>query len=168
MEEIVNKVAQSGLITLDLKDLLPQEDALMAFDLEPFLFRSLLLREKDFRAAMKEHDWSVYAGKHVAVFCSSDAIIPMWAYMLIGTYLENVASSFTFATVAQMKQQLLVQTIQQMDIQPYEDGRIVIKGCGDESIPEAAFLAITQKLKPVVKTLMYGEPCSTVPIYKRK
>lgn len=168
MEELVNKVAQSGLVTLDLKDYLPQDEEIVGLDLEPFLFRSLLLREKDFRTFMKELDWAQFQSMHVAVFCSSEAIIPMWAYMLIGTYLEDFARSFTFATITFLKQQLLVEQIHNMDVSPYKDGRIVIKGCGDETIPEAAFLAITQKLKPVVKTLMYGEPCSTVPIFKRK
>lgn len=168
MEEIVNKVAQSGLVTLDLMTLLPSEENIVVFDIKPFLFKELLLREKDFRAEMKSLDWSTYKDKLVAVTCSSDAIIPMWAYMLIGTYLEDVAQEFTYASVDRFKEQLLLRNIEHLDTAVYQDGRIIIKGCGDASIPEAAFLAITHKLKPVVKTLMYGEPCSTVPIYKRR
>lgn len=168
MDEIVNKVAQSGIVTLDLKDYLPTQDSITVFDLEPFLFRGLLLREKDFRESMKLFDWTVFSNKYVAVTCSSEAIIPMWAYMLIGSYLQQVTSDFTFATKEQYRQDILIKNIEDIDVSSYVDGRIIIKGCGDETIPEAAFLAITQKLMPVVKTLMYGEPCSTVPIYKRK
>jgi hypothetical protein len=168
MEEIVNKVAQSGLITLDLKSYLPSEAAVVTFDIKPFLFRELLLREKDFREQMKTFDWTIFQDKYVAVICSSDAIIPMWAYMLIGSYLEGMAKGFTFATVANYRQQILLQHIAEINAANYQDKRVIIKGCGDEAIPEAAFLAITKKLQPVVKTLMYGEPCSTVPIYKRK
>lgn len=168
MEEIVNKVAQSGLVTLDLKTFLPEKDTILVFDIKQFLFRELLLREKDFREAMKNFDWSLYQGAHVAVVCSSDAIVPMWSYMLIGNYLEGVAAGFTFADTDTYRKALLLKRIETLDVQPYIDGRIIIKGCGDESIPPAAFLAITEKLKPVVKTLMYGEPCSTVPIYKKR
>lgn len=168
MEEIVNKVAQSGLVTLDLKTFLPESASIRVFDIKQFLFRELLLREKDFREAMKSFEWEQFRDLYVAVVCSSEAIIPMWAYMLIGSYLEGVAAGFTFADAAVYREELLLKRIEALDVSPYADGRIIIKGCGDESIPEAAFLAITRKLKPVVKTLMYGEPCSTVPIYKRR
>lgn len=168
MEEIVNKVAQSGLITLDLKTFLPERESIHVFDIKQFLFRELLLREKDFREAMKGFEWEQYRAVYVAVVCSSDAIVPMWAYMLIGSYLEGIAAGFTFAGADAYRKELLLRNIEHLDIQPYVDGRIIIKGCGDEEIPPAAFLAITGKLQPVVKTLMYGEPCSTVPVYKRR
>lgn len=168
MDTIVNKVAQSGIITLDLKTFIPTTDQFYEFDLKPFLFHELLLREKDFRAAMNEYDWSKVAGKHLSVYCSSDAIIPMWAYMLIASKAQQVAASVYFGSVNDHKNHLLLQAIAAIDVTTYDDARVVIKGCGEESISEAAFLNITYKLQPVVKSLMYGEPCSTVPIYKKK
>lgn len=168
MDTIVNKVAQSGIITLDLKTFIPATDQFYEFDLKPFLFHELLLREKDFRAAMNEYDWSKVAGKHLSVYCSSDAIIPMWAYMLIASKAQQVVASVYFGSVNDHKNHLLLQAIAAIDVTTYDDARVVIKGCGEESISEAAFLNITYKLQPVVKSLMYGEPCSTVPIYKKK
>lgn len=168
MDTIVNKVAQSGIITLDLKDYLEPIDSFYEFDLKPFLFHELLLREKDFRAAINEYDWSQVNGKNIAVYCSSDAIIPMWAYMLIGSKTTGIAKSIYFGSVGAMRNHLLLKAIDAIDASQYLDARIVIKGCGDETISEAAFLNITHKLQPVVKSLMYGEPCSTVPIYKKK
>jgi len=168
METIVNKVAQSGIITLDLEGFLPEESSILSFDLKPFLFKEMILREKDFRTAIAAYDWSMFEGKNVAVFCSADAIIPMWAYMLIGILLEPYSTSVYFGTPDFVKNTLLLNNIQQIDNSIYQDKRLIIKGCGDYPLPEAAYIAITQKLKPVVKSLMYGEPCSTVPIYKKK
>ncbi len=168
MEEIENKVAQSGLLVVDLAQYLPDANLIKTFDIKPFLFQELLLREKDFRAALKTWDWSQYEGYYVAVTCSSDAIVPMWAYMLIGSYLDGIARAYKFTTAAGYRQELLLKNIQEAATAPFEDARVVIKGCGDTNIGEAGFLAITARLKPVVKSLMYGEPCSTVPVYKRK
>lgn len=168
MEKIVNKVAESGLITLDLQQFVLADNEIAVFDIKDFLFRELLLREKDFRAAMSALDWDVYTHKYVAVCCSSEAIVPMWAYMLVGTYLENVASDYYFGTTSNLRDMVMTKRITALDITNYQDGRIIIKGCGDEAIAENGFLKITQRLKPVVKSLMYGEPCSTVPIFKKK
>lgn len=165
---LVNKVAESGIITLNLEQFLPDRASIVSFDLKPFLFKELLLREKDFRASITAQDWSQYAGKHVAVYCSSDAIIPMWAYMLVGAALEPFAQTVFSGTVAALQTQLLLSNLENMAIAEYTDKRVVIKGCGDIALPEAAFLSIATKLKPVVKSLMYGEPCSTVPVYKKK
>jgi hypothetical protein len=167
MEAIVNKVAQSGLIVLDMKSFVPSDDDVVIFDLKPFLFQELLLREKDFRASMKSLDWSQYQDKYVAITCSSDAIVPMWAYMLIASNLEGIAKDFIFGDKNQMNQHVLIQHIQNIDREAYKDVKLVIKGCGDVSVYEGAYLAITKHLKPVVKSLMFGEPCSTVPIYKQ-
>lgn len=167
MDVIVNKVAESGIITLDLVKFLPAETDLVAFDLEPFLFRGMILREKDYRAALPQHDWQAYAGRHVALFCSADAIIPVWAYMLAVSFLQPVAASVYFGTVAELQKHLVLQAVDAIDLAEYEDKRVVIKGCGDTPIPDAAYVAVTQKLRPVVKSLMYGEPCSTVPVYKK-
>lgn len=166
MEPIVNKVAESGIITVDLSVYLPHD--IVSFDLKPFLYQEMILREKEYRAALQTHDWAQYAGKNVAVMCSVDAIIPVWAYMLAASYLRPVARSVYYGTEEELVKHLLGKNIEQTDAQEYKDKRVVIKGCGDTPIPDAAYLAITQHLLPVVKSLMYGEPCSTVPIYKKK
>lgn len=164
---IVNRVAQSGLITLDLADLLPAE-ALVQFDLKPLLVQETVLMEKPFRESLKQIDWSAYAGKVVAVDCSVDTLIPKWAYMLVSSYLSEHAKAIYCSTVIEAENSMLLQNIQQLDLAHYQDARVVIKGCGQRDIPAEAYLAITQKLQPVVKSLMYGEPCSTVPVYKSK
>lgn len=164
---IVNKVAESGLISFDLETLYPQQ-AKKVFDLKDHLFMGLILKEKDFRAALLQIDWNEYKDAAVAITCSADAIIPMWAYMLVASYLEPVASTVFFGTEEQMIQYLLLKNIDDVNAEEYADKRVVVKGCGDLAIPEAAYVAITQKLRPVAKSIMYGEPCSTVPIYKKK
>jgi hypothetical protein len=166
METIVNKVAESGIITLDLAPFVPS-DEVAVFDLKPFLFREMILREKDYRAALLTHDWQQFSGKHVAVTCSVDAIVPVWAYMLATSYIQPYAASVLFGTKDELVKMLINQRISQIDINEYADKRVVIKGCGDVAIPDAAYVAVTQHLRPVVKSLMYGEPCSTVPIYKK-
>jgi hypothetical protein len=167
MEPIINKVAESGIITLDLTKYLLREEELASFDLKPFLFREMILKEKDFRAALLEHDWLQYEGKYVALFCSVDAIIPVWAYMLVTSYLQPRAKSVYMGTPAELQKNYLLNTIDKIDVNEYEDKRVVIKGCGDVPVPDAAYVGITEKLRPVVKSLMYGEPCSTVPLYKK-
>lgn len=166
-EEIVNKVAASGLITLDLEDYYPREDIAL-FDLKPHLFMELILKEKDFRATLQGMDWTQYQDKIVAVTCSADAIIPMWAYMLVATYLQPVAKDIIFGNEQTARQQLFIQNIAGIPAETYTDQRVVVKGCGDLPIGEFAYLEITKKLRPVAKSIMYGEPCSTVPIFKKK
>lgn len=167
METIVNRVAESGIITLDLAPFIPQ-DEIAVFDLKPYLFREMILREKDYRAALLACDWDQYKHKHVALTCSADAIVPVWAYMLAASYLEPVASSVYFGTADELSKVLIQNRINAIDTSEYADKRVVIKGCGDTPIPEAAYVAITHHLRPVVKSLMYGEPCSMVPIYKKR
>ena len=167
MDEIVNKVAESSLITLNLEDFYPKED-IIVFDLKDYLFMGLILKEKDFRGALKNIDLENYRDKIVAVHCSADAIIPIWAYMLIASQLQGVAKDIQFATKEQLMEKLLVSNISQLNIEKYIDKRVVIKGCGDLPIKEAAYIEITKVLRPVVKSIMYGEPCSTVPVYKKK
>ena len=166
METIVNKVAESGIITLDLAPYVAT-DNIALFDLKPFLFREMILKEKDYRAALPAHDWTQYAGKDVAVMCSVDAIVPVWAYMLAVSYLQPVAASVYYGTPEELGKMLIQDRIMAIDIAAYTDKRVVIKGCGDTPVPEIAYLAVMQHLRPVVKSLMYGEPCSTVPIYKK-
>jgi hypothetical protein len=168
MDTIVNKIAESGIITLNLESYLPGEDSLAVFDIKPFLFKEMILREKDFREALPQHDWQQYSGKHVAITCSTDAIIPMWAYMLIVSSLTGIAASVFYGTLSALTQYLTIQNIESVDISEFADKRVVIKGCGAIPIDPGAFVAISAKLRPVVKSLMYGEPCSTVPVYKRK
>jgi len=167
MEEIRNKVAESGLITIDLEKYYPDQQP-VAFDLKNFLFMEMLLREKDFREALDQHDWSVYGGKDVAVYCSTDAIVPMWAYMLVASKLSGTAKSIISGTPEEAFKQVFIQNIRQVDAAVYDGKRAVVKGCGDKPVPEYAYAEISIKLLPVVKSLMYGEPCSTVPVYKRK
>jgi hypothetical protein len=164
---IVNKVAESGLITLDLEKYMPQVE-IVAFDLTPFLFRGLILKEKDFRDSMQSEDWSKYSGKAVAVFCSAEAIIPAWAYMLVSVMLSGTAYTVYAGTPEELEKSLFLENLKKTDTTEFKDKRVVVKGCGDKQIGVFAYLEITRLLQPVVKTLMYGEPCSTVPVYKKK
>lgn len=166
MEAIINKVAQSGLITLNLEDFLPKQ--FMVFDMKDFLFMGLILKEKEFRQQLQNHDWNFYQQKEVVITCSADAIIPVWAYMLVSSFLEGVATGIVINSEEKGREAFLLKHIDQMDVMPFQDQRVVIKGCGDQPIPESAYALITFKLKPVVKSIMYGEPCSTVPVYKKK
>ena len=166
-EEIVNKVAGSGLITLNLEEFLPKEETAV-FDLKGHLFMGLILKEKDFREALKNLDWLIYQNKDVAITCTADAIIPLWAYMLVTTYLQPVAKHVYVGTAEEMQKHLFLQNIKSIKAEEFQDQRIVVKGCGDVSIGAFAYAEITNILLPVVKSIMYGEPCSTVPIYKKK
>jgi Protein of unknown function (DUF2480) len=166
MAELVNRVAQSGLITLDLEELYPAGEVI-GFDLKQFLFRELILREKDFREALKAHDWTQYDGNVLAVYCSTDAIIPMWAYMLVATYATPHAAHIVQCAPEQAIEMIFAQRLAAMNIAPYEGARMVIKGCSDKPVPASAYLAITQRLQPIARSIMFGEPCSTVPVYKR-
>lgn len=163
---IVNKIASSGLITLDLEKYLPAGVAI--FDLKDHLFMGLILKEKDFREALKSIDWTVYQGKDVAITCSADAIIPSWAYMLVVSYLQPVAKEIYAGTEAEMNKHLMVKNISSINAGEFADQRVVIKGCGDVQIDAFAYAEITKVLLPVVKSIMYGEPCSTVPVFKKK
>ena len=164
-EAIINKVAQSGLVTLDLEKFYP-EDEIKVFDLKDYLFMELILKEKDYREALKNVDWSVYESKIVAICCSTDAIIPLWAYMLAVTYLEPIAKDIIFGKETEVLDILFLKNILKIDPREFEGKRIVVKGCGDKKVPESAYIEITKILRPVVKSIMFGEPCSTVPIYK--
>ena len=166
METLVNKVAESGIVTLDLAPFIPTGDIAL-FDLKPFLFREMILNEKDYRAALLTFDWKQYADKHVAVMCTADAVIPVWAYMLAASCIQPFAKSVFFGSAEELTKVLAVQRIKEIDVAEYADKRVVIKGCGDTHVPEAAYVAVTERLRPVVRSLMYGEPCSTVPIYKK-
>lgn len=167
MSEIINKVAESGLITLDLADWV-REEPTAALDLADFLYEGLILREKDFRAKLNETDWSIYSGKWTAVYCSTDAIVQKWAWMLVAKSLAPFTEHIVYCTPDELPRHILADKIASADVSAYTDKRMVIKGCGEKYVTERAYLDITRRLLPVVKSLMYGEPCSTVPIYKKK
>lgn len=166
MDTIVNKVAQSGLETIDLEafyDAAPK----VQLDIKDWLFMGLMLKEKEFRDSLKNHNWQQYNAQHVAVYCSTDAIVPTWAYMLIANKLSGIAKSVVFGTLADLELKLFVQAIDGMDIEAFRDQRVVVKGCSKHPVPVSAYVYLTERLTPIVKSIMYGEPCSTVPIYKR-
>ena len=162
----VNKVSESGIITLDLDDYYPKDETAV-FDMKDHLFMGLILKEKDFRETMKTLDLKIYEGKNIALTCSADAVIPVWAYMLVVSYLEPVAKEIVFGDSDFLHKTLFLQNIAKINVADYEDKRVVIKGCGELPITESAYVAITGLLRPVAKSIMYGEPCSTVPIYKK-
>ena len=166
-EEIVNRVAQSGIVSLDLEDFYHKGERIV-YDIANDLFQGMVLREKDFRDHIKNNDWSVYEGKNVAIVCSAEAIVPTWAYMLLSARLEPVANRVVFGGLNALEQALYQDVISNLDPEDYRDKRVVVKGCGDKEVPLFAYTEIARFLKPLVKSLMFGEPCSTVPIYKRK
>lgn len=166
-DAIINRVAQSGIITIDLADFYEKGERVV-FDVASTLYQGLLLREKEFRQFLKEHNWQNYAGKNVAIICSADAIVPMWAYMLVAVHLEGVANHFIFGSLQELEIELFRKNLAKINLSELEGKRVVIKGCGKIPIPAYAYVEITRLLKPLVQSLMFGEPCSTVPIYKKK
>ena len=166
-EPFINKVAESGLITLDLEKWYPRGETAV-FDMKDYLFMGMILKEKDFREALKQMDWSAYEGKNVAVTCSADAVIPVWAYMLVAAYLQPVAKEIVMGDEKELHKALFLKNLSSINLEEYTDKRIVIKGCGETPIADYVYMEITKLLRPVVKSIMYGEPCSTVPVYKKK
>ncbi len=163
----INKVAESGLVTLDLETYYPREGTAV-FDLKDHLFMGMILKEKDFREALKELDWSVYQDKNVALTCSADAIIPVWAWMLVATYLQPVAKEIVMGDEKELHRAIFLKKIAAIDVSEFNDKRVVIKGCGETPIGDYVYMEITKMLRPVAKSIMYGEPCSTVPVYKKR
>lgn len=165
-QPLVNRVANSRLVSIDLEDLYPAGEV-VPFDLKAYLFMEMILKEKDFREALKAHDWTQYTGKNLAVFCSADAIIPMWAYMLVATQAAPFANDIALTTPDQYVEVAFLKKLAAMDISAYEGQRIVVKGCSDKPVPPSAYLEITRRLQPVAFSIMFGEPCSTVPVFKK-
>lgn len=167
MAEFVNKVAESGLITIDLENWYPKGE-IVVFDLKDYLFMGMIVKEKEFRDTLKNTDWEVYRNKMVSIICSVDAIIPSWAFMLVASYLQPVCKELALATPEEMRKQVFLRNIQSINSVDYKDQRVIVKGCGDTPIGDFAYLEITRILRPVVRSLMYGEPCSTVPVFKKQ
>ena len=164
---IINKVAESGLITIDLEEYYPKGEA-MVFDMKDHLFMGMILKEKDFRDALKKLDWEQYRDKYVAITCTADAVIPVWAYMLVASNLSGIAKDFVMGNEKELHRSVFLKNLSSININEYTDKKIVIKGCGETPIGDFAYAEITKLLRPVAKSIMYGEPCSTVPVYKKK
>jgi hypothetical protein len=164
-QEIINKVANSGLITIDLEEFYPKGERVL-FDLKPLLFQELILKEKDFREFIKEHDWAGYKDKMVAITCTADAIVPTWAFMLVSIALEPFAKKIIFGSLATLEAILFNEVLKTINYSEYQDKRIVIKGCGNLPVSINAYVELVRGLRPFAKSIMYGEPCSTVPLYK--
>lgn len=165
-DEIVNKVAQSGIITIDLEEFYPEGKRVL-LDIKPLLFQELILKEKDFRDFVKQENWSQYSDCFVAITCSNDAIVPTWAYMLLALHLQPYARRTVFGTLETLETVLYESIIEKLDVSKFKDARIVIKGCGNKPVPLSAYVAVAAKVRPLAKSVMYGEPCSTVPLYKQ-
>lgn len=163
--EIINKVANSGLITIDLEAFYTKGERVV-FDIKPLLFQELILKEKEFREFIKQHNWSLYKDKLVAITCSADAIVPVWAYMLLSITLQPIAKKIVFGTLEMLEVTLFHEALKSINYDVYKDKRIVIKGCGHLPVPINAYIELANYLRPFAKSIMYGEPCSTVPLYK--
>lgn len=168
MEEIRNKIKESGLISMDLAMFKLDKSQLLGIDIADQLVERLVLKEKMFREFIDSNDWSKYQDKYVHIFCSEDAIVPTWAYMLVSSKLVNIAHLVIVGSQEDLEKELISDKIHNLELSEFKDGRIIIKGCADIVDPEFAMSQLIQKLQPVAKSIMYGEPCSTVPIYKRK
>jgi hypothetical protein len=166
-DPIINKVAESSLVTIDPADYYPKEDV-KTFDLKDFLYMGMILKEKEFRQSLKDLDWEQYRDKNVAVTCTADAIIPVWAWMLVATYLQPVAKEILVGNEKELHKLIFLKNLSQINVNEFIDKRIVVKGCGDTPIGEFVYMELTRLLQPVAKSIMYGEPCSTVPVYKKK
>ncbi|HZI53101.1 MAG TPA: DUF2480 family protein [Chitinophagaceae bacterium] len=166
-DPLINKVAESGIITLDPASYVPNGETAI-FDLKDHLFMGLILKEKDFREALRKMDWEQYRDKNVAVTCTADAIIPVWAYMLVAVNLQPIAKEIVMGDGKELRQALFLKNISQINVNEFVDQRVVIKGCGDTEIGDYVYLELTKLLRPVARSIMYGEPCSTVPVFKKK
>ncbi|MCS6822158.1 MAG: DUF2480 family protein [Microscillaceae bacterium] len=166
MEEIINRVAKSSLQTIDLENLYPQGKRIL-YDLKENLFQGLVLREKEFREFLKNHDWTQYKDAYVAITCSADAIVPTWAYMLLAVHLAPYAQKIVFGDLQALESELFREKIENLDLTPYHNAKVVVKGCSKVEVPTSAYVELSAKLQPIVQSLMFGEPCSTVPLYKK-
>ncbi|WP_192346427.1 DUF2480 family protein [Algoriphagus sp. Y33] len=167
MSEIVNRVANSPIVTINIEEIYPREERVL-FDIKPFLFQELILREKDFRAALKEIDWKQYENKWVAITCTADAIVPNWAFMLVATYLNSIACGYAIGDLKELEVMIAEDCLRKIDLEAFTDRPVVVKGCSDFPIPLFAYGKIISLIQSRAKSIMYGEPCSTVPLYKKQ
>ena len=166
-DEIINRVATSKLVTFDLEEIYPKGER-VSFDISQWLMEGIVLRESEFREKAKEHDWAQYQDKYVALYCSTEAIIPGWAYLLLSLHLASYAAKVTVGTLDELESILFAELLQNIDVSEYTDKPIIIKGCAHKPIPQNAYVLLAQKLQPVAKSIMYGEACSSVPLYKKR
>ena len=166
-QSIVNRVAQSSLVTLDLDKLYPVGPR-VEWDIKDQLFQGLILKEKDFRDFLKSHDWNQYQGKNMAIICSVDAVVPTWAYMLLAMHLAPYADHVVFGNLEELERSIFQKALASLNLEDYRDAKVIIKGCGSVPVPESAYVEISRLLFGVAGSVMYGEPCSTVPLYKKK
>ncbi|MFT4684383.1 MAG: hypothetical protein ACI863_000984 [Flavobacteriales bacterium] len=166
-EDIINRVTNSKLVTIDLEDYYP-EGKRIVFDIKDWLFKELILKEKEFRTSVNEHDWSQYQDSFVALTCSSDAIIPSWAYILISTNLAGIAKKIVVGSISGLETSIFQDIINNLDVTEYQDMPVIIKGCSTKQISETTYVQLVSKLTPIARTIMFGEACSTVPLFKRK
>jgi hypothetical protein len=164
-EAIINRVQSSSLITLDLEQYHTPGDRIF-YDLKPLLFQEIILREKDFREALKATDWTAFKGKHVAIGCSADAIVPTWAFMLVAINLQLVAKTVFFGSLAELEIHLFRDVLNKIDWNQYQGAKVVVKGCSKIHVPEAIYVEVAARLKSLASSIMFGEPCSTVPLFK--
>ena len=164
-EEIINRVANSKLVTIDLEDYYPEGNRVL-IDIKDWLFEEIILKEKDFRAFVSAHDWRQYNNTFVALTCSSDAIIPSWAYLLIATKLSPFAKKVVVGSLETLESVIYVEIINQLNVNDFRDKPLILKGCSNKPIPASAYTLLIQKIQPIAKTIFFGEACSTVPLYK--
>ncbi|WP_026450891.1 DUF2480 family protein [Aequorivita capsosiphonis] len=166
-EEIINRVANSKLMTFNLEDLYPTGER-VAFDISSWLLEGIVLREKDFRDKANTHDWSQYQDKYVALFCSTDAIVPGWAFLLLSLHLAPFTKKVAIGNLEELESILFAELLKDLDVSEYNDKPIIIKGCAHKPIPQNAYVLLAQKLQPIAKSILYGEACSSVPLFKKK
>ena len=164
---IINRGATSSLISLDLEDFYHSGERVL-YDLKDNLFMGLILKEKDFREFLKIHDWSQYSGKNVAITCTEDAVIPTWAYMLLAIQLEPFANTIVFGNLQDLEQKLYDEALAKINFEDYAGAKVVVKGCSKVAVPTTAYVEVTRRLRPYAQSIMFGEPCSTVPLYKKR
>lgn len=166
-EEIINRVANSILVTVDLEDYYPKGNRVL-FDIKDWLLEGLVLREKDFREQISQHDWSQYQDSYVALTCSTDAIVPAWAFMLISIHLQPFAKKIIIGNLESLETSIYQDIINNLNVSVFQDKPLIIKGCSKKPVPQNAYIMLSNKLKPIAKSIMYGEACSSVPLYKKK
>jgi len=166
-EEIINRVANSNLVTVNLEDYYPKGNRVL-FDIKDWLLEGFVLREKDFREQVSQYDWSQYQDNYVALTCSTDAIVPAWAFMLISIHLQPFAKKIIVGDLESLETSIYQDIIRSLDVSEFQDKPLIIKGCSKKPVPQNAYIMLSNKLKPIAKSIMYGEACSSVPLYKKK